>query len=276
MSHDHLFITDTHAHYQHNNRRAEYLGELIVATRPKIVIHGGDLADMPSLSSYDRGKKSFQGRTYKADIAAAQDFMDRLYQPLRKAKRKMPHFIFLEGNHEQRISRAIDLQPELEGAISFDDLELDNWFDDVVRYNGSTPGLVNIDGINYAHYMVSGIMGRPLSGEHPATSLLSKQLESCAVGHSHLADWSVRTTAQGRKLFGLVGGCYIDYRSDWAGAAQELWWRGVTRLRGVRDGVYDPQFISLEALRREYGKRKADATKKRGTEELDDSAVPTA
>ena len=33
-----------------------------------------------------------------------------------------------------------------------------------------------------------------------------------------------------------------------------MWWRGVILKHSVEDGNYDPQWISLNALRKEYGK----------------------
>ena len=254
MSKTHLFVTDAHAHFEHNNKRAEYLGRLIADSRPDVVIVGGDTFDMPSLSSYDKGRKSFQGRTYSADIAVGVDFHDRLLLEVRKTKKKLPKFVFLEGNHEHRVKRAIDLQPELEGTISFKDFQLERYFDEIVEYSGGTPGSKNIDGITYAHFLISGVMGRPISGEHPAYSLLAKQYSSCSVGHIHTADYAIRTDANNRKIHGLVGGCFFDYRADWAGEANRLYWRGAVLKRNVDRGTYDPQFISLEAMRREYGR----------------------
>jgi hypothetical protein len=55
---------------------------------------------------------------------------------------------------------------------------------------------------------------------------------------------------------GLVAGVYQDYVSGWAGNVNNLWWQGVVYLRNVEAGVYDPEFISIEALRRVYGGRK--------------------
>lgn len=208
---------------------------------------------MPSLSGYDKGRKSFQGRTYRADIDAHLDFQDRLWSPLRRYKKRLPRSIYLIGNHEHRISRAIDVQPELEGAISLNDLQLDNWYDEIVHYEGSTPGTIDVDGIQYAHYFVSGVMGRAISGEHLATSLLSKRFVSSTCGHSHLADYSVRTNGQGRKIMGTVAGVYQDYECDWAGVTQDLWWKGVVFKRNVVNGVYDPEFISLNTIKKEYG-----------------------
>lgn len=249
----HLFVTDQHAHAKHNNRRAEYLGHLINDLRPDVVVFGGDLADMPSLSSYDKGKKAFQGRTYRADIDAANDFLDRCWGIVRRAKKRMPRRIALEGNHEERIRRAINIQPELEGTIDLKDIQFENYFDEFVPYQGTTPGIITVDGIHYSHYFVSGNLGRPLGGEHPAATLLAKQGESCSAGHSHLADVAIRTAASGRKRIGLVGGCFQDYDADWAGASNRLWWRGCVLKRNVDRGMYDFEFISLDRMKKEYG-----------------------
>lgn len=249
----HLIIGDQHAHYQHNNERASWLSALIRDIRPDVVINIGDGADMPSLSGYDKGRKSFQGRTYRADIDVHLDFQERIWEPLRRAKKKLPRSVYLIGNHEHRIAKAIDLQPELEGTISLDDLELDEWYDETVHYENGSPGSIAIDGVHYAHYFISGLMGRPISGEHHATSLLNKRYVSSTCGHSHLADWSVRTTGGGKKIMGAVCGVYQDYPADWAGASNDLWWKGILVKRNVSNGVYDPEFISLNTIRKAYG-----------------------
>lgn len=246
-------IPDAHAHYQHNNDRAIWLGNLIRDLRPDVVINLGDTCDMPSLSGFDKGKGRFQGRTYEADIRAANDFEDRLWSTVRKSKRKLPRRITLIGNHEQRIDRAINSQPELAGTVGYKDLELDRWYDNVVHYVGDTPGVIEVDGIHYAHFFVSGVMGRAVGGEHPAYSLLQKEFVSCTQGHTHVFDHCQRTRADGRKIIGLVAGVYQDYNSDWAGECNKLWWRGAFVKRGVEKGCYDLEAISIDRLKAEYG-----------------------
>jgi len=216
------------------------------------VVNIGDGADMPSLSGYDKGKRTFQGRTYRADIDAHLDFEEKLWNEVKKRKKKLPYRVYCMGNHDERILRATNLSPELEGAISISDLRLDFYYDDVVSYNGRTPGIIEIDGVCYAHYFTSGIMGNPISGEHVAYSLLTKQFTSCTAGHNHTLDFSVRTNPLGRKIMGLCCGCYQDYEADWAGETNKLWWRGVVIKRDVDKGCYNPEFISLEALKNEY------------------------
>lgn len=248
----HVVIPDPHAHYQHNNDRATWLGRLIRDIRPDVVVNLGDTADMPSLSGYDKGRKCFQGRTYRQDIDAANDFEERLWHTVKKAKKKLPDRYTLIGNHEYRIHRAIEMQPELEGAVGFGDLNLDYWYDVIVPYDGGTPGVVEVDGIHYAHYFVSGVMGRPVGGVHPAASLLAKQYGSCTAGHLHLLDYSLNTTVDGNKMHALVAGCYMDYRADWAGKINDLWWSGVIIKRNVQDGQYDLETVHIDRIRKEY------------------------
>ena len=252
----HLVIPDPHSIPGHSNERAEGIGKLIADLKPEVVINMGDGADMESLSSYDKGLGSFHGRSYEKDIDAFLDFEDRLWEPMRRQKKKRPRRIFLEGNHEHRIKKAMDQMPEYTGhryGISFRDLDLDHYYDDVVEYEGGTPGIVTVDGVSYAHYFIAGVSGRPVSGEHQAYALITKNFTSCTQGHTHTVDWSVRTDTFGRKIMGLVCGVGIDYNSSWAGHSNDLWWRGVVFKRHVEDGVYDPQFISMESLKKEYG-----------------------
>ena len=249
----HLIVPDPHAHPDHNNDRADLLAKLIIDLRPDVVVNLGDQWDMSSLSGYDKGRKSFEGRSVKRDIDAGKEFSERMWGPVKASKKRLPRRIFLEGNHEQRIRRAVDEARQLDGWLGIKDLEIDRWYDEFVPYNGNTPGTITIDGITYAHYFVSGVMGRNIGGEHPAYSLLTKEFVSCTAGHIHVLDWCERTTVNGRKIMGLVAGVFQDYNSDWAGEVNKLWWRGVVIKRNVENGTYDPEFISLARLKKEYG-----------------------
>lgn len=248
----HLVIPDPHATPEHNNERASLIGKLILDARPDVVINLGDCASMDSLASYDKGKKSFHGRTYRSDIDSAIDFNDRLWNDVKKQKKKMPYRVILEGNHEQRIQRAIEIQEELDGAISFDHLEYNRYYNDIIRYSGTSPGVIEIDGILYSHFFISGILGKPIGGEHAGYSIITKALRSATCGHIHTLDYCIRTDGAGRRLHGLVAGCALDYEPHYAGNANKLWWRGVILKKNVEEGNYDVEFISLDRLRKEY------------------------
>lgn len=255
----HLIIPDTHVKPGCNKERFKWLGELIVDRKPDKIICLGDFADMESLCSYDRGKKDYNGRRYKADIEAAIEAQEILFGPLNTYNenqkknhktRYRPQMYMLYGNHEHRITRAIEMDHVLlEGLISLDDLKYEDFGWDTYPFLD----IVHLDGIAYSHYFVSGVMGRPISGEHPAATLLRKQMMSCTAGHSHLFDISRRTRADGRHIRGLVAGCYFDHYEPYAGPANDLWYRGVFLKTNVKKGEYDLQEFSIQEMKRRYG-----------------------
>lgn len=248
-----LVIPDSHAHPEFHNKRYTWLGKLVADTDPDIVLDIGDWEDMPSLCVYDIGKRSFEGKRYWKDVAAGIDARERFHAPLRDKKKKLPKRIALIGNHTERINKAISLDAaKLEGVISINDLQHKEYGWEVVPYNGSTPGIIDINGVSFSHYFVSGVMGRPISGERPAHQLVQKQYRSCVQGHIHTADHCVRGSVQGKKLHGLVCGVYQDYYADYAGVANDMWWHGVVMLHDVQNGQFDPEWINLERIKKAY------------------------
>lgn len=255
LSKIHLIVGDTHAHPDYDNSRADLLAGLINDLRPDVYVHIGDSADMASLSTYDRGLSYFVGRNYKDDVNAHLEFEDRVWGPVRRQKKKLPYRVFCIGNHEDRISRALSKSPELTGAISMKDLQLETFYDTVVPYEGhGTPGVIDVDGVDYAHYVVAGISGRPLASVHQGFQLLQKRHKSTTVGHSHVFSYDVQKYQKGNStLHGLSLPCFVDYPVSWAGNVTDLWSRGVVIKRGVENGNYDMEFISMNRLKEIYG-----------------------
>jgi hypothetical protein len=212
----------------------------------------GDAADMPSLSDYDKGKRSFVGKSYKSDIEAHLDFQDRVWSPVRATKKKMPYRIILEGNHEHRIERALDYSPELSGTIGFKDYAFDDYYNEVVRYDGQLPGIIKSDGILFAHFFPTGVSGRPMGGLSPARMMAQKNKVSCVASHIHTLDFFSERNIDDKILNCLIAGCYQDYVNDWAGPIGKFWRPGVAVLRNVSDGDYDFQWISLSSLQKAY------------------------
>ena len=249
-----LIIPDQHAVSYWPNDRADWLAQLMIDLKPDVVVNMGDAADMESLSSYDKGKRSFHGKSYKKDIDAHLEFQERLWEPVRKTKKKLPYRIVLEGNHENRIERALDLSPEMQGVIGFEDFKFDDYYNEVVRYDGGLPGIYKRDGILFAHFFPTGVSGRPIGGERPAHMLLAKNGMSTIAAHSHTLDFATRRTVADKTLNGLVVGCYQEFINPWAGPIGKFWQAGVAILRNVEDGEYDLQWVSINSLRKIYGK----------------------
>ena len=246
----HLVIPDSHSAPGHHNKRYEWLGHLINDIKPDLVVDIGDWWSMDSLCSYDKGTKGFEGRRYKLDIEAGLDAQERMMSIVKKQKKKLPRFIRTLGNHEHRISKAVDRDPVLEGTIGLSDLQSkENGFEE---YPFLTPAIV--DGVTYSHYFIAGVSGRPIGGERHASTLITRNLASSTCGHSHLFDHAVKTSIGGQRLHGLVVGCYQDYASDYAGPANQIWDAGVCIKRGVENGDYDLERVSLKRLKEEYSK----------------------
>lgn len=246
MSKIHLVIPDSHAHPDYDNERYSALSKLIADLNPDVVIDIGDWFDMASLCSYDKGTRGFHGRRYQMDIAAGLEAQERLLGPLRRRKKKLPRFVRCLGNHEHRIVRAIDREPELlEGTIGLGDLQSREYKWE--EYPFLQP--VEIDGVHYAHYFVSGVMGRPVSS---ARALLNHQNTTCIMGHSHTFDYATKANIKGDRFHGIFCGVFQDYTPEFASATDYMWRPGVLILRNVENGDFDMEWVSMKRLKELY------------------------
>jgi len=219
-----------------------------------MVIDLGDGADMRSLNSYDtRYPQAIVAQSYQKDIEVYNDSQERLRHKFRHNKKRKPTWIGLEGNHEYRIKKATALDPRLEGdkyGISFGHLQTERWFDEYHEYAWSAPAIASYRGVDFAHYFGAGNFGRAIAGKHHAHSLVAHRHNSSVCGHSHLRGFY---PDDGAGCMGLVAGCYKGGKEAWAGQSNHQWWYGIVLLKDVEDGRFEPEFISMKALEREYG-----------------------
>lgn len=253
-----VVLTCAHSDPSIPNDRFDWLGEFLYDVRPDYVIDLGDGADLKSLNSFDtRYPQAIVAQNYESDINHYNDAMDRMRRKFRTMKKRRPAFFGFEGNHENRIKKAIANDPRLEGAtygISFSHLQTDVWFDEYHQYNNSAPAIFDYDGVSYAHYIASGNYGTAMSGLHHAYGLVQKRHCSTTVGHSHKRSLFFKDDAHPNPTIGLVAGCFKGGEEGWAGQSNMEWWKGVIVKRNVQDGYYEPEFVSLGRLRDVYGK----------------------
>lgn len=248
---DVLVIGDPHAHPKHDSARFAALGRYIAETRPDVVLCTGDFADMPSLSAYDKGKKAFEGRRYRADVDASLEALEALHAPL-KGLRSKPAFVMTRGNHEDRIDRAANDHPELDGVISTSDLGFRERGWDVAAFKES----VDVAGFRASHYFPSGIAGRPIGGMNQASTMARLLMQSAIVGHSHVKDISERSRPDGSKVVCLSAGCYSHPKhvEGWNRDTDAMWWRGVVLLEGAAGGQYEAiSWITQRRLMETFG-----------------------
>ena len=105
----HLVIGDPHCTPSASNERFTWAGRMAKDLKVDKVICMGDFASMDSMSSYDKKKKSFEGRRYKKDIEHAHDALQKFNDGLGKYE---PEMYMMLGNHEDRILRMVEDNPE--------------------------------------------------------------------------------------------------------------------------------------------------------------------
>ena len=252
MGVNHCIIPDTQVKDGIDFEYLTRIGQYIVDVKPDVVIHLGDFADMPSLSSYDVGKKSFEGRRYTKDIDAANKAMQCLLDPLysynasakaNKKKQYNPRKVMLLGNHENRINRAINDDPKLEGLISTKDLPYQEW----EVHDFLKP--VFIDGVAYSHYFPTGAMGRPAT---TASAMVSKLHMSCIAGHQQGKQVAYGKRPDGSTITCIIAGSCYEHNEGYLDHQTNQHFRGVVMLHEVDNGCFDEMFVSLDYLKKKY------------------------
>lgn len=252
-----ILIGDPHASPDTSNERFSWLGNMILEEDPDLVLCIGDFVDLNSLSSYDKGKRSAELRRYRHDVRAGRDALLRINEPLhgynlsrksnKKSQRRVPRKVITLGNHEHRITRAINNSPELDGTLSIDDIGFEEFGWEVIPFKRP----VVIEGVHFCHYFPSGVKGEPISGFNIASSVIIKNMVSSVCGHSHLYDHAVRHRPDGQTVIGLCAGWYGE-TPGYDDATDNLWWSGLIILHDMIDGRFDTEQINYDRVRTLY------------------------
>ncbi len=167
MSRTHIFIPDTQVKPNVDMTYLSAIGEYIAFKKPDVIVHIGDHADMPSLSSYDKGKEAAEGRRYHKDIDAAIQGMDLLVSPIKAAiqkdKKWKPRLVFTNGNHES-YSRCTSVLSKNRGWIGVSEVESE---DELAQFSQK--------GISFAkpiHYTTKPFKGNLLKFQTPTNQFV--------------------------------------------------------------------------------------------------------
>ena len=243
----HIVIPDCQVKPGVNTDHLEHIGRFIAEKKPDELICIGDFWDFPSIGTYDKGTLKAEGRRFNRDVAAGNEAMSRLMQPITEEMERSPWSMrktFTKGNHEDRADRYVNLAPELEGTVTLDGLNLKPWGWEVHPFLR----VVRIDGIEYSHYFTSGVMGGPVSS---AAALLRERQGSATMGHVQHTDLAMHKKTQ--KIAMFCGTCY-SHDEDYLGPQGNDQRRQIIVKHEVDgEGHYDPMFVSLGFLRKSYG-----------------------
>lgn len=224
------------------------VGSYLAAKRPDVIVCAGDFGDMPSLSSYDKGKLSFEGRRYWKDVEAVHRGQEALLMPIEMEAGYSPRKIMLGGNHEQRILRAVDEDPKLEGTMGLENLKYE-------EFGWETPEFlepVKINDVMFAHYFTSGVKGLPITS---AARLLSLKHMSCVAGHQQGKQIAYATRADGATITGMIVGSMYEHNEKYLGPQGNSGWRGLVMLHEVKDGSFDEMMISLSYINKKFARK---------------------
>jgi len=251
---DHLVIFDMQIKPNSNTTHLPAIGEYIIKYQPEVIVCIGDWFDMHSLSSYDRGTKNAEGARYKDDITSGINALHLLLAPIQKhnnhcvkhkKKKYKPEMHFTIGNHEERIMRHVNANPILEGTLSYDNFKLKDFGFNV--YDFLTP--VIIDGVEYVHYVQNRNSPNPKASSKVS---LDQTKVSVTQGHRPCLDISTGWADDKGMMWSITcGASYLD-DEKYKGPQGNNHWRGIVHKRNVHNGDFDPTFIRLSSLIKDY------------------------
>ena len=243
-----LLIPDAHVTCDQDLTKFNIISDLIATRRPNNIIIGGDLADMLSLSAWEKSNKlSIEGRRYKKEIEAINEALDRLLSFKNSCTNYDPNIIYLMGNHENRVERYIETNPTLDGHMDLiEDLKLKQRNILVVPYKK----FYELEGVLFTHAPLNAA-GQPVSGKlsvHKAAELTSKSL---VFFHTHQCQtYSCLRHGDSDLIQIYTAGCLFDgwapggYSDDTTHASMKC----ISFLSHYKTGRFDIEQISLERL----------------------------
>lgn len=251
----HLFIPDTQIKPGVPIDHIEWAARYAAVKRPDVIVIAGDWYDMPSLSSYDEGKLSAEGRRVADDLAAGAEGLELFERTLRKHAPRgySPRKLVTLGNHEDRIARAIEVNAKLDGVLSLEDLAFKRHGWAVVPFLKP----VTVDGITYAHYFPIGPSGRVVNnrnGAPNARAQVQRLMRTCVAGHKQGKDLAEVYTP-GRTVRGVIAGSFYSHQEGYLTAMGDQYWRGILVFNDVQasTGEFDLCEVSLPYLERRFG-----------------------
>ncbi len=223
-----------------------WAGRYLKEKKPDVIIHLGDHWDMPSLSSYDKGKGSAEGKRVSSDIAAGNHGLELLTMHLGSTERYI-----LRGNHEQRMERYVNDNAELEGSIGYEA------FNDRSLGWHPVPFLepITVGGISFCHYFPrssDGNVSQTKRGAPSARAQLLREMQSCIAGHKQGLDLAIHTTGK-RMIRSIIAGSFYQHDETYLSAQGNHHWRGILLLHEVKNGNFNLLEVSLDYLKRRYG-----------------------
>lgn len=236
---------DGHTYPGHDARPIVAMARWFSAEQVDIVMNIGDFADMPSLSSYDKGKRKMEGSRIAQDLEYTRECLALFDQELGNHD---PNKIITLGNHEERLFRAENDDAQLQGIFGDDPWGYEEFGYHVYDYLD----IVKINGVAFSHAFINptSLMGSIQGG--------SADIRMKNIGFPHVQGHQHGPLIHGQRMLGdgsplstlVMGCCHTENHSYW-GRGKEVY-KGGAILRNVRNGSYDPDIRYLGNIMEEY------------------------
>lgn len=246
-----LVIGDAHIDEEQSLDRFLPLGKKIEVENPDYVVIIGDFLSLNCLSEWDRNKRMLlESKRYYKELAAGNRAIDYLTAGARNTK-----FIYIEGNHENRLTRYFESDPTFQGTNSIPfDLTLDSRGITWVPYKDC----YKIDGVSFTHIPIAS-NGRAIGNPNVAQKALKLFHNSVVFGHTHTLDHAAEHRHGSPHLNqALSVGCFFEHVDAYALGSMTNYWRGVVDLDIYSENRFDINTTSMSQLYSIYG----GATKK--------------
>ena len=248
-----LVVPDLQVKPSQSMKHLHWLAGYIKAKKPDCIVQLGDLWDIPSLSSYDIGKKTAENKRLCLDVDAGMMAVHIIEEAIRSCKGYSPKKIYVEGNHEYRIKRYENDYPALAGSLfsPVDYMAGQGW--DAFPFLQVT----KFAGISFSHFFPRTIKGNTSAasqrnGPSSASAMVRANMTSCIAGHKQGLDVYIHNL-DSHRVRGIIAGSFYTHNEGYHSPQGNSYWRGVLMLNNVKNGDYDLTEVSIDYLRKKYG-----------------------
>lgn len=253
-----LTIGDTHIDDKQDLSRFDLLSKFIMDKKPEVIVITGDFLTLQCLSAWDMNKRQkMEGKRYSKELEAGNKALDMMTAGIRKyntRRRRLlkteykPEIVYLEGNHEDRLTRYLEKDPTFEDTVSIPkDLKLEEREITWVPYRTYH----YIDNVGFTHIPfnkareIGGINITRKASQVTVSSVVFSHTHNQEVGHiykegmPHLQDI-------------YCAGCFFETIEDYMSGRVTEYWRGLSLLHIWKPGRFDVESYSLGRLNRMY------------------------
>lgn len=242
-----FYFTDTHDTPWADKSHLYHIAKHIKDTQPDIIMHGGDLADFPSLCHHV-GNDTHQGKkktTLKMDLDSLHEAVQILTEESGRND-----FQMTLGNHDHWLWRFEDKNPELFG---FGQEAFETIFKSCGWKLHPYGKYVEIGGVNFIHAPLN-LMGKHRGGENVAKLATTKAVKDVVFGHTHrFSHHQEAKDGNDEWVIALNAGCTMadGYRPDYA-IGPLGWYYGAVEFTISDNHIQDVAQISLRMLKERY------------------------